>query len=43
MFIVNPNAADKPQSWFEEGHDAGTAPYMIESAEPGVRIVLSQF
>jgi len=43
MFIVSPNDADKPQSWFEEGHDAGTGPYMIESAEPGVRIVLTQF
>ncbi len=43
MFIVNPNVADKPEGWFEEGNDAGTGPYMIETYEPGSRWVLTRY
>jgi peptide/nickel transport system substrate-binding protein len=43
MFIVNPNIADKPEGWFEEGNDAGTGPYTLESMDPGVRWVLKRY
>lgn len=29
--------------WFNEGHDCGTGPYMIESYEPGSRLVMTRF
>jgi peptide/nickel transport system substrate-binding protein len=43
MFIVNPNIADKPEGWFEEGNDAGTGPYTMESMESGVRWVMRAY
>jgi peptide/nickel transport system substrate-binding protein len=43
MFIVNPNIADKPEGWLEEGHDAGTGPYTLESTEAGARWVLNRY
>ncbi len=43
MFIINPNAADKTEDWYTEGHDSGSGPYLIESAQPGVQIVLDRF
>jgi peptide/nickel transport system substrate-binding protein len=43
MFIVNPNIVDKPEGWFEEGHDAGTGPYTIVDYEPGTRWVLDAY
>ncbi|MGQ9600776.1 MAG: ABC transporter substrate-binding protein, partial [Anaerolineae bacterium] len=42
-WIFSPSVADKPNEWFNEGHDGGTGPYTIESYEPGSRVVLSRF
>ena len=43
MFIVNPNVADQPEGWFEEGNDAGTGPYTIVNYEPGTRVELTRY
>ena len=43
MFIVNPNLADKPDGWLEEGNDAGTGPYMIDRYEPGARVEVVRY
>jgi peptide/nickel transport system substrate-binding protein len=43
MFIVNPNIAEKPEGWFEQGHDAGTGPYTIVEYEPDTRWVLEAY
>ena len=37
------NVADKPPEWFAEGNENGVGPYMIESFEPGRRLVLTKF
>jgi len=37
------NVADKPPEWFAEGNENGVGPYMIESFEPGQRLVLTEF
>ena len=42
LYIANPNLADKPEGWYEEGNDSGTGPYYIESYDPQ-RVVLSQY
>lgn len=42
-WIYSPEAADQPSEWFDQGNDAGTGPYMIESYEPGSRVVLTKF
>jgi len=42
-WIMSPNVIDKPPEWFNEGHDGGTGPYMIESYEKGRRLVLTKF
>ncbi len=42
-WIFSPSVVDKDGAWFNEGHDGGTGPYMIESYEPGARVVLTRF
>ncbi|MHB8779152.1 MAG: ABC transporter substrate-binding protein [Anaerolineales bacterium] len=42
-WMISPAAQDKDGAWFNEGHDAGSGPYTIESYEPGQRIILTQF
>jgi peptide/nickel transport system substrate-binding protein len=42
-FIACPGIGDKPKEWFAAGHGIGTGPYMFESYEPGVRLVLTRF
>ncbi|HID61982.1 MAG TPA: ABC transporter substrate-binding protein [Anaerolineae bacterium] len=34
---------EKASEWFNEGHDCGSGPYMIESRERGTRLVMSRF
>jgi peptide/nickel transport system substrate-binding protein len=43
MYSVNPNIADKPEGWFDEGNDAGTGPYTLESNDPGSRVVVTRY
>lgn len=43
-FVVSPKAATaNPKSWFTEGHEAGTGPYMLESYKMGQEVVLTAF
>lgn len=42
-WIMSPTSAEQGTDWFEEGHDAGTGPYMLESYSPGEEIVLTEF
>ncbi len=46
-WIFSPTAVeaqgDKVSEWFNEGHDAGTGPYMIESRERGTRLIMTRF
>ncbi|HLB49570.1 MAG TPA: ABC transporter substrate-binding protein [Anaerolineales bacterium] len=42
-WMFSPSVGDKDSAWFNEGHDAGTGPYMIEKYEPGQRIILTRF
>jgi peptide/nickel transport system substrate-binding protein len=42
-WMISPAAKDKDGAWYNEGHDAGTGPYTIESYEPGQRIILTKF
>ena len=34
---------EKASEWFNEGHDCGSGPYMIESREKGTRLVMTYF
>jgi len=40
-FIFDPEYSD--HDWFNEGNDAGTGPYMVESHEGQTRIVITKF
>lgn len=43
-WIMSPTAvADNDSDWFNEGNEAGTGPYTIESYEVGQRLVISRF
>lgn len=42
-WIMSPSAAKQPNEWFNEGHEAGTGPYVLESYAPGERAVLARF
>ncbi|RLI45816.1 ABC transporter substrate-binding protein [Candidatus Bathyarchaeota archaeon] len=44
-WIYSPKTAEieNLHDWFNEGHDAGSGPYMIESLERGVQITLKRF
>jgi peptide/nickel transport system substrate-binding protein len=47
VFILSPTTTEKYAAadgvWFNEGHDTGTGPYMIESLERSKRVVLKRF
>lgn len=44
-WIYSPKTAEieNLHDWFNEGHDAGTGPYMIESLDRGIQMVLKRF
>jgi peptide/nickel transport system substrate-binding protein len=42
-FIVSPSTKDKDSEWFEEGHEVGTGPYMLESTKMGDEVILTKF
>ena len=42
-YIYSPTASEAGTEWFQQGHDAGTGPYMIESWEPDQQTVLVKF
>jgi peptide/nickel transport system substrate-binding protein len=44
-WIYSPKTAEieNLHDWFNEGHEAGTGPYMIESLERGAQVVLKRF
>jgi peptide/nickel transport system substrate-binding protein len=41
-FMMSPTMADKDAEWFGAGNGIGTGPYVIESYEPGKRLVLTR-
>ena len=43
-WIFSPTAVEgKDADWFNEGNDAGTGPYTVESYDPGSNLVLARF
>ena len=42
-WMISPKAIEKGTDWFEQGHEAGTGPYMLESWRPREEIVLTRF
>ncbi len=42
-WIMSPAAADQDSEWFEEGREAGSGPWMLESYTPDEEIVLTRF
>ncbi len=43
-WIMSPTCTEAHDSaWFNEGHDCGSGPYMIESYERGQRLVMTRF
>ncbi len=42
-WIMSPDAAEKDSDWFEQGNEAGTGPWMLESYTPDEEIVLTRF
>lgn len=44
VYIMNPKTTDEmtgdSEDWFNEGHDAGTGPYVIESYQRGQRLIM---
>lgn len=42
-YMISPAAKDKDNKWFNEGHDAGTGPYMIQSYAHDQNAILTQF
>ncbi len=42
-WIFSPQAAENGTEWFNEGHDGGTGPYMIQSRERGQNLVLTRY
>ncbi|MBA7704118.1 putative D,D-dipeptide-binding periplasmic protein DdpA [subsurface metagenome] len=43
-WIFSPTTVEgKDNAWFNEGNDAGTGPYTIESYEPGQSLVITRF
>ncbi len=42
-YLMCRNVADKPPEWFGAGNENGVGPYVIDSFEPGQRMVLKKF
>lgn len=42
-WMINPTHLDKPGTWFNEGNDAGTGPYMITNYIPGATLVTEAY
>jgi peptide/nickel transport system substrate-binding protein len=42
-WIFSPKSAANGTAWFEQGHDAGSGPFMLESYKPRDEIVLTRF
>jgi peptide/nickel transport system substrate-binding protein len=42
-FLMCKNVGDKPPEWFAAGNENGVGPYVIESFDPGQRMVLAKF
>lgn len=42
-WIFSPKSAEKGKDWFEQGHEAGTGPWMLESWKPRDEVILTRF
>jgi peptide/nickel transport system substrate-binding protein len=42
-YIMSPKAIDKDESWFNQGNEAGTGPYMLKNYKPGESLVMAKF
>jgi peptide/nickel transport system substrate-binding protein len=43
MWIMSPKSADKGKDWFEQGNEAGTGPWKLESYKPREEVVMTRF
>jgi len=42
-FMISPATKDKSSDWFEEGHEVGTGPYMLDSNSTVNEVILTEF
>ena len=42
-WIISPTAVVNDQKWFDAGNEAGSGPYMLESAKPDEETVVKKF
>lgn len=42
-FMISPATKDQTSDWFEQGNEAGTGPYMLESYAMGDEVILTKF
>jgi peptide/nickel transport system substrate-binding protein len=42
-WIISPKIPANASDWFNQGHDAGTGPYMIKSYQKGAQVTLEQY
>jgi peptide/nickel transport system substrate-binding protein len=42
-WIISPKAVKNDRKWFDEGHEAGSGPYMVESYKPDEEIIFKKF
>jgi len=42
-WIMSPRAAERDREWFDQGHEAGTGPWLLKEHRPGEQIVLERF
>ena len=42
-WIISPKAVENDREWFDQGHEAGCGPYMLESWKPDEEIIFKRF
>jgi peptide/nickel transport system substrate-binding protein len=42
-YIMSPKSAELGTDWFNQGHECGTGPYMMQSQVPGNEVILTRF
>jgi peptide/nickel transport system substrate-binding protein len=42
-WIMSPNAVKNDRKWFDDGHEAGSGPYVLESYKPDEEIIFKKF
>ncbi|MEL7655928.1 MAG: ABC transporter substrate-binding protein [Bacillota bacterium] len=42
-YIMSPEQAEQGTDWFQQGNEAGTGPYMLQSQVPGNEVIMSAY